>query len=164
MKWASGIQVAPWQETSRNAPSSILAAGPHKVYSFRELLQRNAEVVSRNPRYSIFYRGQARQYYDRDGRVTILPSIYRGVAPWQRAEMGERFEKLVSIVEDVKKALNSCDAFEADSKLLRTVNCWAIIQHYGLCDTPLIDVSQSLRVACAFALRDGGDAAEEEGP
>lgn len=164
MRWASGIQVAPWQKCDRATPSSVLAAGPFKVYSFRELLQRNAEVVSRNPQYSIFYRGQARQYSDRDGRVTILPSIYRGVKPRQKNEMRERFERLESTVDNVRKALDACDAFKADSRRLRTVSCWAIIQHYGLCDTPLIDVSQSLRVACAFALQCACDVLDGEGP
>ena len=28
---------------------------------------------------------------------------------------------------------------------------WAILQHYTICDTPLLDVSQSLRVAASFA-------------
>lgn len=28
---------------------------------------------------------------------------------------------------------------------------WSIIQHYQVCDTPLLDLTQSLRVACSFA-------------
>jgi hypothetical protein len=37
---------------------------------------------------------------------------------------------------------------------------WAVLQHYGICATPLLDVSQSLRVAASFALLDasGGQA------
>ena len=31
--------------------------------------------------------------------------------------------------------------------------CWAILQHYEACDTPLLDITSSLRVACSFALR-----------
>jgi len=30
---------------------------------------------------------------------------------------------------------------------------WAILQHYEICDTPLLDVTSSLRVACSFALQ-----------
>ena len=30
---------------------------------------------------------------------------------------------------------------------------WAILQHYGVCDTPLVDLTSSLRVACSFALQ-----------
>ena len=29
---------------------------------------------------------------------------------------------------------------------------WAIIQHYEICETPLVDLTSSLRVACSFAL------------
>ncbi len=33
---------------------------------------------------------------------------------------------------------------------------WAILQHYEVCDTPLLDLTQSLRVACSFALSKAG--------
>ncbi len=29
--------------------------------------------------------------------------------------------------------------------------CWGILQHYGISDTPLLDITHSLRVACSFA-------------
>jgi hypothetical protein len=29
---------------------------------------------------------------------------------------------------------------------------WSILQHYEVCDSPLLDMTQSLRVACSFAL------------
>lgn len=141
-------------------PSSILALGPVKVYSFRELLQKNAEIVSRNPRHSIFYRGQPRQYFDGDGNVTILPSIYRGATSRQKKKMEARFESLDDVVKQLRKALKD----DIDPKFLRTVNCWAIIQHYELYGTPLIDVTQSLRIACAFALNDDDDAVDGNGP
>ena len=32
---------------------------------------------------------------------------------------------------------------------------WSVLQHYEVCDTPLIDVTHSLRVACSFALEKG---------
>jgi hypothetical protein len=35
---------------------------------------------------------------------------------------------------------------------------WAILQHYKVCDTPLLDVTHSLRVAASFATNDGADA------
>lgn len=164
MRQATSIRLAPWQNLSRVTPSNILAAGPLNVYSFRELVQRNAEVVSLNPRYSIFYRGQTRQYLDRRGCVSILPSIYRGITTRQKEEMEARFKKLDNMVQSVQKVLKENSKFEGDYKLARAVNCWAIIQHYGLASTPLIDVSQSLRVACAFALQDDNDAFEGEGP
>jgi hypothetical protein len=32
-----------------------------------------------------------------------------------------------------------------------TCSGWAILQHYEVCDTPLLDVTNSLRVAASFA-------------
>jgi hypothetical protein len=31
---------------------------------------------------------------------------------------------------------------------------WALLQHYGVCRTPLLDVTHSLRVACSFAFQE----------
>ncbi len=31
---------------------------------------------------------------------------------------------------------------------------WSILQHYEVTDTPLIDITQSLKVACSFAQLD----------
>ena len=31
--------------------------------------------------------------------------------------------------------------------------CWAVLQHYEVCDTPLLDVTNSLQAAASFALR-----------
>lgn len=33
----------------------------------------------------------------------------------------------------------------------KTLIAWSILQHYGICDTPLLDLTHSLHVACTFA-------------
>ena len=166
MRQATGIKRARFQkQSSRVTPGSILASGPIDVYSYRDLLEHNAEVSSLNTRYSIFYRGQDSEYFDQHGRVSIQPSIYRGARREKPEELGARFRKLDKMVECLRKACSSPDFPELDDKLGRTVNCWAIIQHYCLFDTPLVDVSQSLRVACAFALKGReGDLPAESAP
>jgi len=35
--------------------------------------------------------------------------------------------------------------------------CWAILQHYQVCHTPLLDITQSIRVAISFALNSSTD-------
>lgn len=120
-------------------------------------------MVSRNTRYSIFYRGQTQQYFDGKGNVSILPSIYRGITLKQKDVLEERFEILDNSVKQLRADLSGDSPRGLDPKFLRTVNCWAVIQHYELFGTPLIDVTQSLRVACAFALQDVNDS-EDEGP
>lgn len=167
MRWATEIKRASFQKPSgsRVTPGNILLSGPTDVYSYRELLECNAEVASLNTRYSIFYRGQAADYFNQHGRVSIQPSIYRGTRRDRPEELEMRFKKLDDMVGCLRRACSKSEFPELVDKLERTVNCWAIIQHYGLFDTPLVDVSQSLRVACAFAL-DGmkGELVAEEGP
>ena len=34
---------------------------------------------------------------------------------------------------------------------------WAILQHYEICSTPLLDVTHSLRAACSFALNNADE-------
>ena len=164
MKPVTNIQLASFQKVrGKVTPYSVLDAGPIEVHDFGDLLKKNAEVVSRNTRYSIFYRGQTRQYYDRNGKVSILPSIYRGVTLKDEAALEKRFEILDDSVKLLRGKLTGNFSRGLDPKFLRTVNCWAIIQHYELFGTPLIDVTQSLRVACAFALQEA-HVSEREGP
>ena len=165
MRQATGIKLASFQAKDAKAtPSSILAHGPIDVFTFRELLERNAEITSLNSRYSVFYRGQANQFFDQSGVDSILPSIYRGIRHGQPKELNLRFDKLNRAVMLLRRASRDGLISGFDSKLARTVNCWAVIQHYGLCDTPLIDVTQSLRVACAFALQSDNRGEASGGP
>ncbi len=58
--------------------------------------------------------------------------------------------KLMSRLSDVP--------FEGKEKLGKFPELvWAILQHYEVCDTPLIDVTSSLRVAASFALNSSPD-------
>ena len=166
MRQVRDIQLASFQAKDVKAtPSSIIAHGPIDVFCFRELLERNAEIAALNPRYSIFYRGQAGRFFDRNEIDSILPSIYRGARRGHSKELKLRFDKLDRAVALLRRASQDGLIPNFDSKLARTVNCWALIQHYELCDTPLIDVTQSLRVACAFALQgDGQGEANDRGP
>lgn len=164
MKPVRNIKLASFQTVKdKTTPYGILDAGPIEVHDFRDLLEKNAEVVSRNTGYSIFYRGQSRQFFDRKGNVSILPSIYRGVSQKQGSLLEKRFDILDDSVKLLRGNLAGGSSRGLDSKFMRTVNCWAIIQHYELFGSPLIDVTQSLRVACAFALQEA-DVPEGEGP
>lgn len=83
---------------------------------------------------------------------TFLPSIFRGklrkgdlLARWNRLELATNLlvEKLKTIPDARKKEF----AFLKAKRLAQ----WSVLQHYEVVDTPLLDVTQSLRVACSFA-------------
>ena len=48
-------------------------------------------------------------------------------------------------------ALN--DRVENDRLRRQRILRWSILQHYEICDTPLLDVTQSIRIAASFASR-----------
>ena len=97
-----------------------------------------------------FFRGQNRDYQSRAGGSTIYPAIYRGDNVPAR-ELRLRFDQLDQaarlLIERFKNA-----AVDGHTELRRKRYIqWSILQHYEVVDTPLLDLTHSLRVACSFA-------------
>jgi hypothetical protein len=125
-------------------------AKPFPVKTFRELVKQVAKLSYLNKDQMLFFRGQNQDYKNKIGASTFYPSIYRGdYLP--RNEVKYRFELLN------QAARKLVDLF-GDEKItgFREVRRkkyiqWSILQHYEICSTPLLDFTQSTRVACAFA-------------
>lgn len=123
------------------------------VESFRELVKIVASISYNSPEYSLFYRGQAGDYLLLSGESSLYPSIYRmdGISSTEE-ELNKRFEILKNAEN---KLLNSFknNKLVGHSKLenFREL-AWAVLQHYEVCETPLLDITYSLRVASSFAL------------
>lgn len=123
------------------------------VKSFRELVKIIASISYNSPEYSLFYRGQARDYKLQADESSLYPSIYRmqGRSITQD-ELNRRFEILKKAEN---KLLNSFknNNLVGHSKLANFRELvWAVLQHYEVCETPLLDITHSLRVAASFAL------------
>jgi len=134
-------------------PSKVGSGEPFHVSSFRELVEHSAKLSFKNKDYLIFYRGQTSDHKNKAGNSSFYPSIYRGDY-LQNKEIIYRFD----ILEGSSKALT--DLFEKEKvegykelKRRRSVQ-WSILQHYEVCNTPLLDFTHSLRVACSFATLD----------
>jgi hypothetical protein len=124
------------------------------VKSFRDLQMHMAQLSCLNKDYILFYRGQKSDYKadSRSKESSFYPTIYRGVLTpdlkeirWRQLEYASR--KLVEYLREEK--ISSLKLIERKHLLQ-----WSILQHYEVVPTPLIDVTQSLRVACSFALLD----------
>lgn len=120
------------------------------VNTYRELMKHVAQLSYINKDHLLFFRGQANDYINKAGASTFYPSIYRGERTTKQ-ELETRFE----ILSGASKRL--ADSFikqridgAADVKKRRYIQ-WSILQHYEVCPTPLMDFSQSVRVACSFA-------------
>ena len=144
------------KDGKRHYVREIRKSTPVKVPSYRSLVNKVAEIAFNNPELALFYRGQQREYESTKFGTSIYPSIYR-----QKSESRKSREVLEERYEILNKA-NDLLIKEFEKERLGGVAVlrkfqevsWAILQHYEICDTPLLDITHSLRVACSFALKD----------
>lgn len=124
-----------------------------KVKSFRELVPLVARISNHNADHSLFYRGQSGDYKLASGASSVYPTIFRSPGgSLSKEELSSRYDKLEWCSEELLKILQK-RKFDNIDKLKKFPELrWSILQHYGVCDTPLIDLTHSLRVAASFAL------------
>lgn len=113
------------------------------VKDYAELINKIASLAFKNPQYLLFFRGQ-QQDYKTGYSTTLLPAIFRN----QIGDLEQRYRSLMH-AENLLKNHYSFDG----TKGIRThgILRWAILQHYVIHSTPLLDVTYSPRVACSFA-------------
>jgi hypothetical protein len=131
------------------------------VDTFSDLVKHVAYISYHNPEFSLFFRAQDEDYRTSDGSSTSLyPFIYRALPRTARVNvLSERFNVLERAGEQLVREFEK-QRFLGRMKIekFREVR-WALLQHYGVCKTPLLDVTHSLRVACSFAMDAGHDQA-----
>lgn len=97
-----------------------------------------------------FFRGQGQDFTNKAGSSTLYPWIYRGERVSQD-QIALRFEILTSASARLCNALEAAGIEGYKDVFRRPYIQWSILQHYEVCPTPLIDLTNSLRVACSFA-------------
>ncbi|MBI1923262.1 FRG domain-containing protein [Candidatus Poribacteria bacterium] len=128
-----------------------------EVSTYKDLVKYIAYISFKNPRFSLFFRGQNQDYKDKENASSLYSSIFRPDSgkDLKSKTLSKRVEALGVAEEWVQRYLvqDAAFRFEGASKLrkFREVR-WALLQHYEVVPTPLLDVTQSLRVACSFAL------------
>jgi len=129
------------------------------VQSYQELIERVARLSFHNPEYVLLFRGQRKDHRNSSNATSLYPSIFRSldrhILPQET--IIERFNKL-EIAENI--LVEQYDKLGAKRLRIHQILRWAIIQHYEITGTPLLDVTHSLRVACSFAQMEAND--EEE--
>lgn len=146
----------------------VLSHEGTRVKNYLDLAEKIAALHFYNPNYVLLLRGQNKDY--RLGRQevpadqkdnppsTIRPSIFRKS---ERHKPEDWHNLILKRYQKLKEAENLLVRFdklfnyrpgEAQRRLLRSgVIRWAILQHYEVCDTPLLDVTHSLRIAASIA-------------
>jgi hypothetical protein len=137
----------------------IRASEGYKVSSFRQLMDEVANVTISNKNLEMFYRGQSQDYKnnqatyysDRKAKSTIYPNICR---PEKKADGSLKYSikksQVIKRYEDLAKMI---DIVRGKREIYFNEYYYALFQHYEILPTPLIDITQSLRVAATFALR-----------
>jgi hypothetical protein len=128
----------------------VWRATAFEVTTFRSLVEHVARLAYGNPDELLFFRGQDKDYQSKAGGTTLYPTIYRGDSLATR-ELRHRFELLDQaarlLVERFKEAKVDGHRELRQKRYIQ----WSILQHYEVLATPLLDLTQSLRVACSFA-------------
>lgn len=123
------------------------------VDSFAELMKYIAQLSYLNKDYLLFFRGQSSDYKNKAEASTFYPSIYRGER-LSKQELEIRFELLKSASSRLVEAFIKNNINGVNDVKKRQYIQWSILQHYEVCQTPLLDFTQSARVACSFASLD----------
>jgi hypothetical protein len=131
----------------------ILKSPPKKVASYDELVKNVAQLQHHNRKLNLFFRGQTKDYLDADKKSTILAGIFRKNPSEKKLLLKDRFVHLDDNTEKLRKAFDNRIKKLAGTHLLHKFEevSWALLQHYQICPTPLIDISHSLHVASSFA-------------
>lgn len=130
--------------------ADVAKAVPFAVDSYRDLVQHVAQLAYPNPDHLLFFRGQATDYKNKAGASTFYPSIYR-TDPLPKREIANRFERLRFQGQQLARTFKKHGVVGSDQIETREILQWSIIQHYENGETPLLDLTHSLAVACSFA-------------
>jgi hypothetical protein len=157
---------AEWERRRENDPAAALDLGDTKE-SARQLAAREPTVVNRfdrlielvsfltvmNKRYVLLYRGQGCDH-------RLLPALLR--ATWAPSSLGgahmsigvdrmHHWNELRTVESIILPILERHGLPRWRHLRKHRAARWAVIQHYELWPTPLLDLTGSLRVAASFA-------------
>ena len=147
-----------FDEVERARPSSnhkIRQARGHSVSSYFQLAKKIAELQFLNRDHVLLFRGQRSDHLTTKGNSMLKASLFRlgsSRLPTQKI-LENRFEKLKQAEDQLVKRYTE-ERLQGFERLKRyRIIRWAILQHYEVCPTPLLDVTHSIRIAATFASR-----------
>jgi hypothetical protein len=159
--WRTWRVSAPlYLRNTKQRPEQIQTEEPFDVGTYRDLFKVVSFLNVMNKEFNLLFRGQGHDY-------PPDPSILR--ENWEvpgrngtvRLSEDRQYywQQLAPICDWVSEILRGklprhapFDQYKYPGKKYLRVAPWAVIQHYGLWPTPLLDMTSSLRVAASFAL------------
>jgi hypothetical protein len=134
----------------------VTASDGYEIGTYPELVEAVASIGYLNHKHDLFFRGQATDHRKAStGRYAffseVYPTAYRATGSLSEKALGVRLKHL----EVMSKRLAATYPYVTKKRIRKHMELrWALLQHYGVCRTPLLDVTQSLRVAASFASLD----------
>jgi hypothetical protein len=145
-------------EKPANTTNSIIRHDEgHRVENFLDLAKKVAALQFANPQFLFLFRGQSNDYKNQKKNSSLQPSIFRPKRDGSKLTpelLMNRFNFLAKAEEYLVNEYEQKSEIVGDGALKlkrQRILRWSILQHYEICFTPLLDVSQSLRVAASFA-------------
>jgi hypothetical protein len=131
----------------------------HKVGSYLELARKIAELQFLNRDHVLLFRGQGGDHRNTKGNSSLKPTLFRpeGKGNPDHAILKKRFDALARAEQALIAQYRSAGFMGLDRIRRHHVLRWSILQHYEVCATPLLDVTQSIRIAASFASLSGKD-------
>ncbi len=141
------------REARRAKATDVRKGTGHRVGTYLELATKVAELQFRNPDYVLLFRGQTGDYRNVKKNTTLKPSLFRPIQsknPNQN-QLTQRFQMLQQAERELVSRYEQQKLLGVARLKRHRILRWAILQHYEVCPTPLLDVTHSLRIAASFA-------------
>lgn len=142
-------------QTTRDV-TSFVRSHSINIETFHDLIMEIAELSYKNPDVMLFYRGQNNNYI-KTKYATLYPTIYRSNSEKDIKFGFEILEKTSTMLMTELEKDNNVDKEEIKELKKIKLLQYSILQHYEVCKTPLLDLTQSIKVACSFAILDNKD-------
>lgn len=150
-------------EPRRATNTQIRRGDGHKVRSFLELATKVAELQFMNRDHVLLFRGQNGDHRNRNNNTTLKPTLLRPLSGSPRNPGSKRLTRRFQILNEAERELvnrySAAKLLGLDRLKRHRILRWAILQHYEVCKTPLLDVTHSLRIAASFASNSANDRA-----
>lgn len=122
-----------------------------KIDTFHNLVMEIGELSYKNPSVMLLYRGQNKNHI-KEKNTALYPSIYR---MHNKDDIKNGFNRLNLYENKLLELLeNNENVNPEEFDEIKYIDALrhSILQHYEVCATPFLDVTQSIKVACSFAI------------
>ena len=148
-----------WRGAGCRDNTAVRKEAAHRVHSYMDLANKVAELQFRNRDHVLLFRGQNSDYVNQHKNTSLKPSLFRPEPnvqdnPGPGILIG-RFERLNHAEKELVRHYDEAKLLGMDRVRRHRILRWAILQHYEVCATPLLDVTHSLRHRCLVCIAPG---------